>query len=339
MSNFSGDWIGNVNGTNVGNASLEIEDVNGQISGSLHFNDGNTGEFIAYDLDGEKDNLNNFEFRLIPKKLPNGVETAPGSGNLALESNGNLTGRWSTEDGGKGVFGFSRPYNRQERERSSAQVFSHAASIGAVRLYHEDLKKIVQRIQEGFTAPLVVTYLQHGSEVTRFADDFLKEEIKPPIKLLTIAVQQLEADNIMRTVNVNFFPNTGSQIRASSSDGLWAAGIVASLRNMISNYESRSVSWYRKHGMLLSSLVLCIMVVLVPEFTDWIKRAAFVALALVIFGSLTVLYNKALPNTLYTSVSATPSGWHRAWNGFLLLLISQIVGIVLELFVFRLLME
>ena len=319
MTSLSGQWIGNIYGTNTGNAFLEINDAGDQLSGSLRFNDPTTG-VIAYSLDGK--NGERIQLKLTPLKAPNGIELKPGTVTAILQQDGSLTGRWETELGTAGTFQFHRNNALQPRELAQKkdvsvpeQVFFHTTSIGAVRLYKPDLQKLFQVMTQDFLqAQPIVTYSDRGVQVTKYADAFLKDELPQPIRALKISIQEPEPSGITKLVNVDLVERAGSQVRTSATNESWTVGKAQTLRSMIEVHENRLVSVYRRYGLTINTIIFLLMLIAAPDITPWTRRAIFVGSIWATLVSLVQIYNRLVPNTMV--FTSPPKSWWlaEAWS-------------------------
>ena len=203
MSDLAGQWVGTVYGTNTGNVFMDIEDADGSLTGTIHINEAGTG-VIVYTFTGVSNDT--VELQLTPNKAPDGVALAVGTATALVQPDGSLTGRWETDLGTAGTFQVYR-HNALRRTESlqqsppavPEQAFFHTASIGAVRLYKPDLRKLLEAIARDFVqGKPTVTYTDRGTQVTKFADAFLQEDPAHPLKSLKISIQEPEPSGVTK---------------------------------------------------------------------------------------------------------------------------------------------
>lgn len=316
MSDVAGLWVGALYGTNTGNVFLEIEDADGVLAGTIRINEAGAGITI-FDFTGEANDT--IELKLTPRKGPKGQEITPGTATAILQPDGSLTGRWETELGTAGTFHVypHKALQTTEREQQAVvpeQAFFHTLTVGAVRLYKPDLQELLEGIGNDFLqGKAVVTYTDRGTQVTKFADAFLKGRLVQPLKSLKISVQEPEPTGLTKLVNVDLLEGVGSQIRTSGSIESWVIGKAQTLRSILEVRENKLVSWYRKYGLKISILIFFLMLVAVPEITNWQQRAGFVGVVYVLLVVLAQIYNRLVPNTLLFVSDKRPSWWSRAW--------------------------
>lgn len=314
MSSLAGQWIGTVYGTNHGNAFMELEDSDEGLKGTIRFNEPSVG-IVIYSVSVESGDT--IRLHLSPQVAPNGVELMPGQGVAILQTDGSLSGRWETEAGTAGTFQLNRhnALTRVDRQPSRPeQVFFHTASVGAVRLYNADLNRLVGVIGQDFVqAEPIVTYVENGVQVTKFMSAFLSAPPVQPLKSFKISIQEPESSGLVRLVHVDLIEGAGSQVRTSGTNESWVTGKAHTVRAVVAGHENKLVSWYRRYGLTINSVIFLVLLVAAPEVEEWPERAGLVA---VVFGLLTVLaliYNKFVPNTLVFASDKKPSWWTRAW--------------------------
>ena len=318
MSDLAGQWVGAAYGTNTGNVFIDIEDANGSLTGTIRINEAGTG-VIIYTFTGVSNDT--VELQLTPSKAPDGVALGTGTATALVQPDGSLTGRWETDLGTAGTFQVYRhnALRRTESQQRSPpavpeQAFFHTASIGAVRLYKPDLRKLLEAIARDFVqGKPTVTYTDRGTQVTKFADAFLQEDPAHPLKSLKISIQEPERSGVTKLVNVDLLEGVGSQVRTSGSNESWVIGRAQALRSVIEVHQNKLVSLYRRYGLTINVLIFLLLLVAVPEITDWRERAGFVAAVYALLISLTWAYNRLVPNTLVFASDRKPGWWSRGW--------------------------
>lgn len=331
MSNLAGQWIGNVFGTNAGNAFLEIEDANGKVKGTFRFNDPTTG-LVVFDVDGQGDDK--LDVKLTPSGWAEGVEIADGTASAVLQPDGALTGRWETGLGTAGTFKMYKQQNMLEpvakaEQRVPEQVFFHRAEVGAVRLFKHDLERLIQLIAQDFVkGQAVVTYMDRGVQVSKFADAFLRNPPTFPLKSLRISIQEPETSDLNKVINVDLVEDGGSLITTSSPNESWVRGECEMVKASIKGHEQRLVTWYRQYGLWVNNLLVLVLLVATPEIHDWRARAACVAAVYMLLLLLSLVYTKLISNTVVFASDSQPTWWQKARTSIMSWLAAMSASVV-----------
>jgi hypothetical protein len=95
----------------------------------------------------------------------------------ALQPDGNLRGEWSSTLGTGGTFVlFPHDVPSQNQATPGAlpeQLYTAVRTIGAVRLYADDVRELITFIKRDFSqGRVIVTFRERGNESTKYADDF-----------------------------------------------------------------------------------------------------------------------------------------------------------------------
>jgi hypothetical protein len=318
MRGFSGHWVGTVYGTNHGNAFLEIDEKEGKLSGTIRILDQVAG-LLIYSFTGSGDDMLRLDLR--PERSPDGVELSTGEAVAILQPNGTLTGRWETAGGTAGTFLFARQ-NVLDRTGSGqaegvgmpTQVYYHSKPLGSIRLYRKDLEAVFAMLRQDFAyAQPIVTHLENGVQVTKFADGFLADPPRRPLRALKVSIQEAEPTGLQKMVHIDLIEGVGSEVRTSSPNQSWVIGKAESLRSALHVHENRLVSWYRRYGLTINMVLFALMLVAVPEIEAWVDRLVFVGLVYGALMGLAFSYNRFIPNTLILGDDPDPSWWSRAW--------------------------
>jgi len=177
---FSGDWIGNVFGTNTGKVYVRIAQQGRTVSGEVRLMDDTSGPNV-FAIAGTADKR--LVAELTPTQIPERVQATPGNVELELGVDGRLHGRWATKMGTGGVVTLARftlpsQTNAQDsvpQVLTPLRVFNDSEPIGAIRLGEDGVRRIVEVVQQDFsTSRAVVTFRPKGRRLmTAYADDFL----------------------------------------------------------------------------------------------------------------------------------------------------------------------
>ncbi len=341
MSDLAGQWLGTVFGTNHGNAFLELEEQEGALSGTIRFMEAGVGVAIyAVEMDvGDE-----ITMKLTPTAPPKDGDLAPGTAKAVLQPDGSLTGRWETESGTAGTFHFRRDAALQTtsgKDVSKAggpeQVFFHTAPIGAVRLYHSDLRRLLDAVARDFLqVEPVVSYVENEVQVSKFVSGFLKAPPAQPLKSIKISIQEPEPSGLVKLVNIDLLEGAGSQVRTSGTSESWVVGKAFNLRAEMASHEDKLVSWYRRYGLSINSAIFLALLVAAPEIEHWPQRAMLVGVVFALLFILSGIYNKLVPNTLVFASDIEPTWWSRVWPSALSW-VAAVTGSFVAMWVFWLL--
>lgn len=209
------------------------------------------------------------------------------------------------------------------------QLYTSAVSIGAVRLYANDLWELIDFIRKDFVVGRpVITYSIRGNEVSKYLEDFRKEaEGLGQLKRFKMVVQEPEAHGINKVVVVELTAFGQNEIRVQGINESWVTGKAEATARMLRRFEKVLVTTYKKFGLTLNQFIFFAMLVLIPAIQLLWQRAVFVIVVVFLLQSLVWLHQRFIPNaTLYLS-EQEPSAFQRAWPT----LLSFLIGIIASL--------
>lgn len=318
MSEIGQFWAGRVYGTNTGNVFLEFKEIEPKIIGTLRFLDSAAG-IAVYAVEGTFDD----KLRLVGQWKQGGQPEDHGKLEIVaqLTAEGYLRGKWSSTVGTGGTFElFPHDIAAPTPPRAGAssipeQIYTRNVSLGALRLYAEDVVNLLQYVQEEFNTPRpIVTYHVRGSEVTKYAADFIREASSlGKLSYLKITVQEPEAHGINRLVIVEINSLGSNEIRVQGVRESWVIGRAESLATHLRRFESGLVTTYRKFGLNLNSLIFIAMLILIPELSDLIDRTIFVVSTFALLLLLLGFHSKFIPNATIFLTDVEPSLMRRTW--------------------------
>lgn len=319
MSNLQGAWAGRIYGTNTGNVFLEFTQTENELNGVARLHDDKHG-IAVYNISGSISD-GTINIKGSPQQAAEGVVLGEATITGELKQDGSIAGRWETTIGSAGTIRLY-PHNYEEKTTKSTepeQVYNKIIPIGSVRLFKKDIKSLFNVIEKDFTeGRLIVTYMQRGNEVTRYATDFLASiEIIEEIRSLKIFIQEPEAAGINRMVNVDLFEKTDSAIRVSGINESWVVGKAESINKEISKFQNRVITNYRKYGLNLNQIIFFLMLVLIPEILTWPKRLLFVGAVYALLVTLFGVHAKLIPNTVILAENKPPGFIARSWPAIL----------------------
>jgi hypothetical protein len=311
-------WAGRVCGTNTGNFYMELAENNGKLSGTLRFMDSAFG-LVIYQINGSfSDKL---KFTGKPIQAPQNVSVGDLEVEGILNAQGHLQGSWKTVLGTAGTF-TAFPHDIAPPQATPAgsplipeQMHIKNISLGAVRLFLEDVKQLFSHIKQDFVSGrLIVTYNSRGSEITKYADEFLREAPSlGTLEYLKATIQEHEAYGINRVVVVELRAFGQNEIRVQGVQESWVVGKAETLAAILRHYQSPLVTTYKKFGLGLNQFVFLGMLVVMPSITTLQNRVVF---AIAVFALLTFmlwLHARFIPNASIKMSIAQPTWLARTW--------------------------
>ena len=215
------------------------------------------------------------------------------------------------------------------------QIYNRILQLGSIRLYKDDVSRIVEMARKDFTLKnLIVTYEQHGNEITKWADDFLKEiDQIHSIPESKVIPQEPGAGSVNRLVNIELLETGDSSVRVSGPEETWVVGKAETVRKALSAYENSVITNYRKHGLNMNFVLLLIMLILMPSIAGILRRVIFVSAVMILIRILFAIHSRVIPNTLVL-IRAKPWGsfglaWPSILSWFLAVTSSVVAGLIL----------
>lgn len=320
-------WAGRVYGTNTGNLFIEFDQTEPRLSGTLRFLDTLAG-IAVYEIDGTFDD----RLMLTGRWKQGGDPQAHGELSIegVLTSDGLLRGTWNSTIGTGGTFElYPHDLARAPAPAVSAgsppeQLYTRSASLGAVRLYAQDVLELLRIVQDDFSAPQpVVTYHVRGSEVTKYAKDFVGEiSTLGQLDYLKITVQEPEAHGINRVVVVELRAFGSNEIRAQGIRESWVVGRAETISAFLRKHQSSIVTSYRKFGLNINGVIFLLMLILIPEINTVEERTAFVGATFALLFLLHWIHSKFIPNASLQLTEKRPNALIRAWPTILSWLVT-----------------
>jgi hypothetical protein len=317
MSGLVDKWAGKLYGTNTGNLFIELNQKGSDVSGVIRFLDDVRGLAI-YNFTGK------FKDRLILDCIPDKSNQDQELGNIVAEAvltpEGNLRGTWHSSIGTAGTFDAFPHYINWDQASKEAvkiqeQIYNKNISIGSIRLFSEDIKRLIDFVGHDFKqASAIITYNQRGNQVTKYAKDFLRDiDELGEIKYLKIFIQEPEAHGINRVVVVEFVERGISEVRVSGINEAWVVGKAESVFQAIRPKQNTLVTTYKKYGLNLNTIIFFAMLIAIPEIIGWKNRSLFVVIVFTLLNILIWIHSKFIPNTIIYLTGKKPSILSRIW--------------------------
>ena len=191
--------------------------------------------------------------------------------------------------------------------------------MGSIRLFKDDVVQLVNFLKKDFSnGRVIVTYSQRGSELTKYADDFLEQlDGIDQLNYIKLVIQEPEAHGINRVIVLELVANGNSEIRVSGINESWVLGKAESILQTLKPKQNSLVTTYRKYGLNLNGAIFIAMLIAIPDIEGWKSRAVFVISVFLLLNFLLFIHNKFIPNTAIYLEQAKPSFFKRAWPSIL----------------------
>ena len=317
MDELADKWAGRIYGTNTGNVFLEISQKDASIKGRLRIMDSVYGVSLYTCVGTVSDSI---EMTCEPEQDIEGVVQGTVTVQGRLDEEGRLHGSWESSIGTGGTFEMY-PHNieKVDKTKNHEQIHNKTVPIGSVRLFKSDLLQLVNYISKDFTAGrVIVTYHSRGVELTKYADDFFNQlDDIEHLQYIKLVIQEPEAYGINRVVVIELGVHGFSEIRVSGINESWVLGKAESVYQFLKPKQNALVTTYRKHGLNINSVLFAVLLISLPEISDWKSRGIFVICAFTLLGILMHMHAKYIPNTSIYLTESKPSFVKRIWPSLL----------------------
>jgi hypothetical protein len=134
------------------------------------------------------------------------------------------------------------------------QLYTKNIALGSIRLFAEDVKQLLTYIRQDFlTGRPVVTFNARGGEVTRYAEDFLRDaDSLGRLGYFKVTIQEPEAYGINRLVVVELSAFGSNEVRVQGVQESWVIGKAEAIASLLRGYQSTLITTYKKFGLNLN---------------------------------------------------------------------------------------
>ncbi|WP_429911343.1 hypothetical protein [Glycocaulis sp.] len=317
MANINRNWNGRLYGTNTGNLAVSLEGSNEALTGVARFNDTVLG-LVVYRLagtfTGSKLSLEGTVYGQPQNNVEFGVLTITGE----LTPLGSIVGEWTSTIGSGGTFELY-PHNQQRSPNNSEnipeQLYASTRTVGAIRLYADDIRNLINQIIKDFThKKAVITYHENGNERSVYSEDFYNIHNLQKLKYLKISIQEHEAYGINKNVTIELSSNGINTIRTQSVQESWASGKATNLHNYLKQFEQFTLTHYRKYGIALNLFILVGAISALPGLSTYFQRVGFSAVVVMILFLFAQIHNKFIYNFEFDPNKKNAEGLDK-WGG------------------------
>lgn len=326
MSEIVKKWAGSVRGTNTGKLYIEFEQDGQRLGGYLRLMDDSFG-LVVYEISGSF--TDKFELTGKPVQARSGLELGELSLEATLNSQGLMNGTWKTSIGAAGTFNaFPQDFEVNNLSPTSApeQIYTKNISLGAIRLFREDVLNLLNHVKQDFNFnKVVVAYNANGSEVSQYEEAFLRDsESLGTLDYLKIQIQEHEAHGINRVVVVELRAYGESEVRVQGIQESWVVGKAETLASILKNHQNTLVTTYKKFGLNLNQFIFIGMLVFMPSIKTWLERTIFAGSVFILLTILLWFHSRFIPNAVIKMTEGKPGWLSRTWPS----LASWIGGVI-----------
>lgn len=328
MANIGKLWAGRVFGTNTGKLFIEFTETEPTIKGLLRFMDDNFG-LTVYEISATY--ADKLKITGTPKQAAENVSVGDLTAEAELTPQGNLRGKWETSIGTGGTFD-AYPHDIASSDSANnpsnlpEQIHLKHIELGYIRLFAEDIQQLFLQIKQDFSAGrLIVTYNAHGSEITKYAEDFLRDAANlQNLAYLKVNIQEPDVHGINRVIVIELRARGSNDIRVQGVQESWVMGAAERLASFLRRYESTPITAYKKFGLYPNQLIFLAMLVAMPSIDSVWHRAVFVFLVVIFLSILSWFHTRYIPNAYINMAQKKPNWVARYWPRIL----SWVMGIV-----------
>ena len=316
-------WAGCVYGTNTGTLFVELEPTTAGVTGSLRFMDTVFG-LVIYEVKGTFDD-GALKLEGDPKQASPNLESGRITANAILTPQGNLRGQWHTSLGTAGTFVLF-PHDLPPVDQAKQigvpipeQLHTARQSVGAVRLYTDDVRELVQLLKKDFAVGrVVVTYKSAGIENTRYFEDFERETTTlGELQYLKLSIQEPEAHGINKLAVIELDSQGRNDVIVQGIYESWVIGKAETLARQLRRYEKSLVTNTKRYGLGLNQFIVVGMVLLFPEVEPLWRRGVFAVVVVALLLALVWAHWRFLPTVVIYTSPQKPGPLSRAWPGIL----------------------
>lgn len=167
-----------------------------------------------------------------------------------------------------------------------------------------------------------MTYRDRGTEVSRYADDFLAAaERLGRLDYLKLGVSEPEAYGLNRNVTVELAASGANDVRVQSIQESWALGKAEFLAQTLRKNQKSFVTTVRRFGLNLNTVIIIISVAVAPELSLG-RRFVFLIFALILVVGIIRFHAKFIPNVAIHLAGVKPGFLRRSWPQILSWLVA-----------------
>lgn len=300
MVGIGKNWNGRVFGTNTGNVAVTLEGEDDALTGVIRLSD-DKSSVAVYEISGTFDAGILSVTGKLQGERPEGLVFGDLIISGSLTSEGRLDGQWSTTIGTGGTFQLwphayaVRPPNFTAIPE---QLNTSTKTVGAVRLYADDVRSLIAQLSKDFSSKkVVVTYSDRGTEKNIYSEEFegILDDL-PELRYLKMSLQEPELYGLNRNAMVEFSAIGDNNIRVQSVQEAWAMGKAESLSRHIEGFHRRLATQFRKFGLTVNIAITATALAALPGLSTFLQRLIFAASAFGVMALITFFHRRYVPN-------------------------------------------
>jgi hypothetical protein len=332
MAGIGRNWNGRVYGTNTGNVAVTLDGPDDSLTGIIRLSDDRFGVAV-YEIVGKFDAGNLALTGTSQGEAPEGLNLGDLTITAALADDGRLVGEWSTTIGTGGTFQLW-PHSYQVRASNAGALPEQSnistKSLGAVRLYADDVRSLIAQLIKDFSQKrAVITFNDKGNEKNIYSDGF--EEILddlPELRYIKISVQEHEMYGINKLAMIELAAWGENVIRVQSVQEAWAIGKAEALSRHVQGFQRKLATQFRKFGLTVNIAITIGALAALPGLPGFWQRLVFAASTLGVQTLITYLHRKYVPNFILFPTKRKSSWLGRLGPGVISWSITILGGVV-----------
>ena len=250
------NWIGDVRGTQIGNAFLD-ENEGGRGELRVALNNGAVSVWTTL-REGAQLQLNAATDENI---------SVTGIIDVDFQSESGFSGTWQLSDGNKGVVNFVTAPSAQnpptQLPEQHAQLWNKTIPLGAITLYRADLERLIAEIESHIPQPLQTSIraTENGQVIAMPAKQYLaRKEFVDQVNDIALLTEEVVSQGLKKQISVIMNNDGSSNVVAVSPDELWTSAVCSRVEGFLNQFGDRFSSLFRKYGLNVNSVVPPVMV-------------------------------------------------------------------------------
>ena len=320
MASIGKNWNGAIYGTNTGNVAVSLEGDNEALTGLIRLSDNQHG-IVVYGVAGTFEEGSLKLSGVSQGEVPEGVAVGELTVTGTLTAEGRIDGEWSTTIGTGGTYQLW-PHTYQVRPTNVGvmpeQMNTSSRSMGAVRLYADDVRSLIAHVVKDFSQKrAVITFNDRGNEKKIYSDEFesILDDL-PELNYLRINVQEPETYGLHRSAMIELTTWGENSIRVQSVQEAWAIGKSEALSRHVKGFQRTVATQVRKFGLTINVVITIAVLAALPGLPTFWQRLTFVSSAFGVQALITYFHSRYVPNFILFPTKKRSSWIGRFGPGF-----------------------
>lgn len=298
---FSGQWIGDLLGSVVGNLYVVFKDDGDSIVIDVHAN--SKGETAVFT--GQVDALTSPPSAVLtstPTAVASAEDKKVASSNQATVQFDTVTtqrisGRWQSKEDNAGIFHLSPGHTSQADNLASQrpiEIVSRTHPLPKFNLYRSDLKDIALKLKEVIETPndVVVSARIEGIDTRTFAIPFFQRPNLPD-ELDRISLSLTETKSFApKSIRVEFSNEMPPSLTINSDDRVWVNGVFFDLDRHMRRYYTWFLDKFQRHALIFNGIALLIAIGALPTLPNLLTRYLFLAIVVALIIGFKLFHDR-----------------------------------------------